>query len=270
MKKRPSKSKPAKKPVKKNPNALRSKTGVTMLKPNRTVKHAMELLDDTFRHLRQKPPAMNTKKDDPWPAFSIEVNSLIAKWPEGVLKQFLGDLVVVEVPKDVSGMIGTVKRLLHEVFGVDDILDDNYPKYLARWRMWPHQRDRDEPAAKKEEDNLMANKLATNKKVASVKRSRLDDGEKAEKPAKAAKAAKPAKAAKSEGGSRSRIGDDATLKPGKAGPEKGIYGILLPLIPKGGITLAGLVKAAKVKKLDEAKARRYAAGAVREGFAKVA
>ncbi len=260
----PKKSKPAKKQAKKtNPNARRSKAGVTMLRPNKTIKHAMELLDDTFKYLKQKPPSMHTKKDDPWPSFAIEAHALIARWPEGVMKQFIEELCVVPCPPDVPGRIGTIKRILHEVFGVDDVVDDNYPKYLARWRMWPHQRDKDEPAAKKEEDNLMANKLATKKKVGSIKRSRLDDGE--EKTEKKAKA-------KSEGsgGGRSRMADDATLKPGKPGPEKGIYGTLLPLIPKSGITLAGLVSAGKKAKLDEKKVRRYAAGAVREGFAKVA
>lgn len=262
MKNKTSAEKKKKNAKKTNRNA-RTATGVTMLRPNRTAKHAMMLLDDTFKYLRQKPPAMHTKKDDPWPAFAIEAHWLIAKWPEGVMKQFIEDLCVVACPPDVAGRIGTIKRILHEIFGVDHVVDDKYPKYLARWRMWPHQRDKDEPAAGKEEDNLMANKLATKKKVTSIKRSRLDDGE-AEKPAK------KTKAEKSDGGGRSRMADDTTLKPGKVGPEKGIYGTLLPLIPKSGITLTGLISAGRKAKLDEKKVRRYAAGAVREGFAKVA
>lgn len=230
----------------------------SLIKRHLTMKHFMELLDDTFRHCKQKPPAMDLREANPISKFLIHSWDAISKWPELVVKEFLTDMYAGDMPPTHTERLRIVKNMVTEVFDARDA----GPKYLARWRMWPHQRDKDEPAAKKEEDNLMANKLATKKKVTSIKRT-VEQGDD-----------KPAKKAKANGGGspigRSKIADDDRLVPGKGGPEKGIYGTLLPLIPKGGITLAALVKAAKGKKLDEKKARRYAAGAVREGYAKVA
>lgn len=230
----------------------------SLVKRHLTIKHFMELLDDTFRHCKQRPPAMDLREANPISKFLIHSWDLIDKWPELVAKEFLTDMYAAEVPPTHTERLRVVKSMVTEVF---DARSEG-PKYMARWRMWPHQRDKDEPAAKKDEDNLMANKLATKKKTTSIKRTVAENGE--DKPAKkaAAKGASPI--------GRSKISDDDKLVPGRGGPEKGIYGTLLPLIPKSGITLAALVKAAKAKKLDEKKARRYAAGAVREGFAKVA
>lgn len=151
------------------PNTVKE---VRMLRSSKTVKHAMELLDDTFSYLKQKPPTMKAYMDDPSAAFLIETYALVSKWPESVLSQFITDLTNLEPKRgDVSGMIGTVKRIIHEVFGDTD--RGTGETYLARWRMWPHRRSKVEDEVvqrvKDPEENLMKSKLATKKKVTSIK-----------------------------------------------------------------------------------------------------
>ena len=230
-----------------------------VLKRSKTVKHAMELLDDTFTFVRQRPPLMRTFMDDPSTAFLLDVYENVAKWPESVMKQFLAELTDLPIPEDVSGKIGDIKRVVHEVFD-NKGLHTGQP-YLARWRMWPHRSDKPEQVVPKEEkENLMASKMATKKKVASVKKPAAAAAIKAEK--------------KANGVERKKIADDQKFFPGKKEPAKGIFADLVAQIPKTGITIDAL--AAKVaKSVDHPKAknaawvRRYAAGAVRNGFAEV-
>lgn len=238
---------------------------VSLLKKKRThktPKAMMTFLEDTFLHAGQHPPVFFSKMDQPFVAFLLSIDEKIAEWPPEVLKAFLDELCT-KSPTDVPGMIGDAKRVVSEIF--DDIGHSISVPYLTRWKQWPYINDKkvEQPADK---ENLMASKMATKKKVQSEKRDGATEA--AAKPDKKGKAAAKEKPAKTGGGGRRSLGDESTLKPGKNMPSKGIYGQLLPLIPKTGITLAALCKAAATKiKFPASKVRRYAAGAVREGYA---
>lgn len=239
---------------------------VSVLKKKRkfkTPKDMMEFLADTFMEASQHPPVFFSKMDQPFVSFLLHVEEHISQWPPKILAAFLDELHA-HPSTDVPGMIGDAKRVVAEIF--DDIGDGLAVPYLTRWKLWPYVNDKKvEPQPDKE--NLMASKMATKKKVASDKRAAAEEPAKDETKGKKGKATPPADKKPAKTGGRRSLSDESTLKPGKNMPSKGIYGQLLPLIPKAGITLAALIKAAVKIKFPASKVRRYAAGAVREGFA---
>lgn len=263
---------------------------VRMMKKGYDPKKAMKLLADTIRFMEHKVPIIRPGMKNPTWGFLMEVYDSVAKWPDRVLREFLQELTTRTPSSDVAENIGDVKRVIHEIF--DDKGIWSAEPYLARWRLWPYRKskvDQPDPQPNEDEENIMANKMATKKKVESVKRTTEEPAaaavpttppEKGKKAAKAKPAAKEKAAAKDKpaakekpaktGGDATRrvLGDETKLSPGKSMPTKGIYGQLLPLIPKSGITMAALVKVAATKiKFPASKVRRYAAGAVREGYA---
>lgn len=152
---------------------------------NKSIKHAMELLDDTFKYLKQKPPVMNTSLDEPWVPFMLDAQAKMDKWPEAVLKQFVEELTLL-TPKGVAGYIKACKQIMDYTFNAPS--NKTGPKYNARWKMWPHQRDREsiEAAQDDTKENLMASKLAAKKKkgVDKVKVSKGKGGKAAKGEAK--------------------------------------------------------------------------------------
>lgn len=130
---------------------------------NKSAKHAMELLDDTFAYLKMKPPVMNTSLAEPWTAFLVDCYAKVAKWPEAVLEQFVEELTAQDAKgKSVDGLIKLCKQIIDYTFNAPS--NTKGPRYNARWKMWPHQRDREQIEAANDKENLMASKLAAKKK----------------------------------------------------------------------------------------------------------
>jgi hypothetical protein len=146
------------------------------------LKAAMVMMCETIESMGRKPPEINVTLKDPASNFVIRMYDEIAKWPDKALGEFIKD-VTGEVPKpmDTPSMIGTVKKIFHELFLVEAKDTSDVLRYDSRWKMWPHVRRKplqegEDEMGKKASKKKVAKKVA--KKTSAKKKSGVTESTK--------------------------------------------------------------------------------------------
>lgn len=149
-----------KKSVKKAPKVKGGVAPPKLFKKGVLYKHAMELLDKTIEASKQPKLYMDTRSEHPATRFLIALYDRIGHWNDVMMREFIEALTDTPVPESRSEKIVLVGKLAKEAFEYGESPEP----YLARWKMWPHQR-----SSTQDGEDDMSKKATTTKEGAKGK-----------------------------------------------------------------------------------------------------